>query len=44
MTAMGRSQKATSLGAQTYVPPTDIPNVGRFAVLGDPQGGVFNDY
>ena len=35
-------QKATSLGARTYVPPTDIPNVGRFAVLSDPQGAVFN--
>lgn len=35
-------KKATSLGARTYVPPTDIPNVGRFAVLSDPQGAVFN--
>jgi len=35
-------EKATSLGARTYVPPTDIPNVGRFAVLSDPQGAVFN--
>jgi predicted enzyme related to lactoylglutathione lyase len=34
--------KATSLGGRQYVPPTDIPNVGRFAVLSDPQGGVFN--
>ncbi|HKP36058.1 MAG TPA: VOC family protein [Pyrinomonadaceae bacterium] len=34
--------KAESMGAKTYVPPTDIPNVGRFAVLSDPQGGVFN--
>jgi predicted enzyme related to lactoylglutathione lyase len=34
--------KATSLGARTYVPPTDIPKVGRFAVLADPQGAVFN--
>jgi len=23
------------------VPPTDIPNVGRFAVIRDPQGAVF---
>jgi len=36
------AQKATSLGARTYVPPTDIPNVGRFSVLADPQGAVFN--
>jgi predicted enzyme related to lactoylglutathione lyase len=35
-------EKATSMGARTYVPPTDIPNVGRFAVLSDPQGAVFN--
>jgi predicted enzyme related to lactoylglutathione lyase len=30
--------KAKSLGAQVVVPPTDIPNVGRFAVLVDPLG------
>ena len=35
-------QKAMSLGSRTYVPPIDIPNVGRFAVLSDPQGAVFN--
>lgn len=33
--------KATGLGATVVVPPTDIPNMGRFAVLSDPQGGVF---
>jgi predicted enzyme related to lactoylglutathione lyase len=33
--------KASSLGARTYHPPTDIPNVGRFAVLADPQGAAF---
>jgi predicted enzyme related to lactoylglutathione lyase len=32
---------ATALGARTYVPPKDIPTVGRFAVLADPQGAVF---
>ena len=36
------AQKALSLGGRQYVPPTDIPHVGRFAVLSDPQGGVFN--
>jgi uncharacterized protein len=36
------AEKATSLGGRQYVPPTDIPNVGRFAVLSDPQGAVFN--
>lgn len=35
-------QKATSLGGRKYMPPTDIPNVGRFAVLADPQGAAFN--
>ncbi len=33
--------KARELGAQVFVPPTDIPDVGRFAVLGDPQGAAF---
>ena len=33
--------KASTLGALTYVPPTDIPGVGRFAVLADPQGATF---
>jgi predicted enzyme related to lactoylglutathione lyase len=30
--------KATSLGAQIIVQPNDIPDVGRFAALIDPQG------
>jgi uncharacterized protein len=34
-------EKAKSLGAQVYVPPTDIPNVGRFALLADTQGATF---
>ncbi len=34
-------KKATSLGATVIVPPTDIPNTGRFSVLADPQGAVF---
>jgi predicted enzyme related to lactoylglutathione lyase len=33
--------KATSMGANTLVPPQDIPEIGRFAVLSDPQGAVF---
>jgi predicted enzyme related to lactoylglutathione lyase len=32
---------ATRLGAKVYVAPRDIPEVGRFAVFGDPQGAVF---
>ncbi len=29
-------EKAQGLGAQVMMPPTDIPNVGRIAVLIDP--------
>lgn len=32
---LGRAQ---SLGAKTFLPPTDIPNIGRFAVVLDPDG------
>jgi predicted enzyme related to lactoylglutathione lyase len=32
--------KAQELGAQVLVPGTDIPGVGRFSVLRDPQGAV----
>lgn len=32
--------KATEMGAQTLLPPTDIPP-GRFAVLTDPDGATF---
>lgn len=31
---------ATAAGGRVLVPVTQIPNVGRFAVLADPQGGV----
>jgi predicted enzyme related to lactoylglutathione lyase len=34
-------EKATSQGAKAYVPAMDIPNIGRFAALTDPQGAVF---
>jgi len=33
--------KAGQLGAKAHVPPTDIPDVGRFTVLQDPQGAYF---
>ncbi|HTV12272.1 MAG TPA: VOC family protein [Acidimicrobiales bacterium] len=36
--------KASGLGARVTVPATDIPNMGRFAVLLDPQGGAFAIY
>ena len=32
---------AQSLGGRINRPPTDIPESGRFAILTDPQGGVF---
>src|SRR5262245_11868510 len=35
------ASKAKELGGSLKVPPTDIPNVGRFSVLQDPQGAVF---
>jgi uncharacterized protein len=31
---------ALALGARTYVAPQDIPTVGRFAVVADPQGAT----
>ncbi len=34
------SDKATRLGGKIMVPPTDIPNVGRFACWSDPQGAA----
>lgn len=33
--------QAQGLGARVLKPPADIPNVGRFAVLSDPQGATF---
>jgi predicted enzyme related to lactoylglutathione lyase len=36
------AEKADGLGATLRVPPTDIPNVGRFAVIQDPQGAFFS--
>ena len=33
--------QAAGLGAKVIVPPTDIPNTGRFAILLDPQGAAF---
>jgi predicted enzyme related to lactoylglutathione lyase len=36
-----RAAKAKELGAQVYVAPMDIPNVGRFSVIADTQGAAF---
>jgi len=33
---------AEKLGGKIHVPPTDIPEVGRFAVLQDPQGAYIS--
>jgi predicted enzyme related to lactoylglutathione lyase len=35
------TKKITSLGGKVIQPPTDIPDVGRFAVCHDPQNAVF---
>jgi len=35
-------EKAESLGATICVPTTDIPDVGRFSVISDPQGATFS--
>lgn len=34
-------QKATELGARVIKPADDIPGVGRFAIVADPQGAAF---
>jgi len=34
--------KVWELGGKVCVPPTDIPNVGRFSVITDPSGATFS--
>ena len=34
------AKNAKSRGGRIKVPPTDIPGVGRFSVIQDPQGAV----
>ncbi|MFT3763954.1 MAG: VOC family protein [Minicystis sp.] len=34
--------RVRELGGQVQVPPTDIPKVGRFSVIADPQGAVIS--
>jgi predicted enzyme related to lactoylglutathione lyase len=36
------AKKAEELGAETIVPPTDIPDVGRFYTFKDPHGAVLS--
>lgn len=38
------ARRCSELGGTVCVPPTDIPNTGRFAVAGDPQGAYFSIY
>jgi predicted enzyme related to lactoylglutathione lyase len=33
--------KVKALGGKVMVPPSDIPNTGRFAIVTDPQGAMF---
>ena len=35
-------KRVATLGGKVHMPPTDIPNVGRFAVIQDPQGAFLN--
>lgn len=39
--AVARSEK---LGGRTFVPGSDIPGTGRFAVIADPQGAVISPF
>jgi predicted enzyme related to lactoylglutathione lyase len=36
------AEQATGLGAKVAMPPRDIPDVGRFCVLQDPQGAFIS--
>ncbi|WP_224244675.1 VOC family protein [Hyalangium gracile] len=35
------AKRAEQLGGRVHMSPTDIPSVGRFAILADPQGASF---
>jgi hypothetical protein len=37
----GTAQKIKQLGGSVHIDPQDIPGVGRFAMVADPQGMVF---
>lgn len=36
--------KVTALGGKVVMPPMDIPNIGRFSIVQDPQGATFALY
>jgi uncharacterized protein len=38
----GLAARVAALGGKVCVPPTDIPNVGRFSVINDPAGATFS--
>jgi len=38
------TKKATDLGGKVLAPPMDIPNIGRFSMVQDPQGAAFALY
>jgi len=38
------AERCKELGGGVCVPPTDIPETGRFAVVNDPQGAFFSIY
>lgn len=38
----GAAGRVESLGGKVFVPPTDIPNVGRFCVISDPTGAAIS--
>jgi predicted enzyme related to lactoylglutathione lyase len=35
-------QRIEKAGGKTHMPPTDIPGIGRFAMVADPQGATFS--
>ena len=37
-----KAEKVAELGGKVCVPPTDIPNVGRFCVITDPAGATLS--
>lgn len=37
-------ERAAQLGGAICVPPTDIPDIGRFAVLEDAEGAIFSPF
>lgn len=38
------AKKATDLGGKVLMPPMDIPNIGRFSIVTDPQGAALALY